>query len=68
MALKEKLSESVPNQKQILYDNKPNRTHTHTVESTLSILKPVEISNCNMWRGLTGTDGMKKGQKNREMI
>lgn len=66
MALKEKLSESVPNQKQILCDNKPN--HTHAGKLTLSILKPVEISNCNMWRGLIGTDGMKKGQKNSETI
>lgn len=41
MVGKEKLSERMPDQKQILYDNKPNHTHTHmhTGKSTLCILK-----------------------------
>lgn len=54
VAVKGKLSENRPNQKQTLYDNKPNHTHTHTGKSTLYILKlsmegkkPVETSNCN---------------------
>lgn len=38
MAAKEKL-ESASNQKQILYDNKPNHTHTRIGRSTFYILK-----------------------------
>lgn len=39
VAVKGRLSESRPNQKQTHYDNKPNHTHTHTGKSTLYILK-----------------------------
>lgn len=41
MVEKEKLSESMPDQKQILYNNKPNHTHAHmhTGKLTLCILK-----------------------------
>lgn len=38
MAAKEKLK-SASNQKQILYDNKPNHTHTRRGRPTLYILK-----------------------------
>lgn len=52
MAVKGKLSESVPNQKQILYDNKPNHTahtHTHTGKSTLYILK-LDWEGKSLWK------------------